>query len=80
MIKYFHELTEEEFKKLVDSKEYTYKRLANDYPQPVWCNYPDATSGAMGCWSLMGFMVTGEDYCKNCDEYKNKISPQKKKD
>lgn len=23
----------------------------------------------MGCWSLTGRMVTGEDYCKNCECY-----------
>lgn len=69
MIKYFHELTQEEYQKLVEQK-YTYDQLAKDYPQPVWCAYPNATEGIMGCWSLMGFMVTGEDCCKSCDCYK----------
>lgn len=67
MIKYFHELTEAEFKAIVESKQYTWKQLAKDYPQPEWCQYPDATSGVMGCWSLMSHMVTGKEYCKGCE-------------
>lgn len=70
MKKYFHELTEEEYKKIVDSKEYTYEKLAKDYPQPKWCSYPNATEGVMGCWSLVDFKVTGEAFCKECDLYK----------
>lgn len=68
MIKYFHELTKEEFSKLCKGKM-TYGELAEKYPQPIWCGYPDATEGVMGCWSLMSFMVTGQDSCKNCDCY-----------
>ncbi len=73
MIKYFHELTKEEFGKLVESK-ITYEQLAKDYPQPTWCEYPDATGGMLGCWSLMDFFVTGEDYCKDCDCYKKEVT------
>uniref|UniRef100_A0A6M3JIC9 Uncharacterized protein n=1 Tax=viral metagenome TaxID=1070528 RepID=A0A6M3JIC9_9ZZZZ len=68
MIKYFHELTKKEFNKLAKTKM-TYAQLAEDYPQPTWCGYPKATQGIMGCWSLTGFMVTGEDFCKDCDCY-----------
>jgi len=67
MIKYFHELTVEEYTDLVDSKKYTYEKLAKDYPQPEWCTYPDATEGLMGCWSLTSHMVTGKDFCKDCE-------------
>lgn len=66
MIKYFHELTEGEFKALPDM---TWAECAKDYPQPIWCSYPEAVQGVMGCWSLMCFMVTGRSYCKNCDCY-----------
>ncbi len=70
MIKYFHELTKKEFKKLCKGKPETWDEFARNYPQPIWCSYPEAVAGIMGCWSLVGFMVTGEDYCKNCDCYK----------
>ena len=65
MIKYFHELTKAEFKKLI-KQEMTWGECAKDYPQPIWCSYPEAIVGVMGCWSLVGFMVTGEGYCKKC--------------
>ena len=74
MVKYFHELIKDEFKDLVD-KKLTWAEVAKDYPQPIWCSYPDAVRGVMGCWSLMDFMVTGRNYCKNCDLYIKK--PQK---
>lgn len=73
MIKPFHELTKEEFKGIVDSKKYTWEKLAKDYPQPEWCQYPDATAGQMGCFSLMWHLVKDKNYCKNCEcskEYK----------
>lgn len=68
MIKYFHELTEDEYNELV-KKKITYGELARDYPQPKWCVYPGATNGVMGCWALVGFEVTDEDYCKDCEYY-----------
>lgn len=68
MEKYFHELTESEFNELFETKM-TWGECAKEYPQPEWCSYPEAVQGVMGCWSLMGFMVTGRSYCKNCDCY-----------
>lgn len=68
MIKLFPELTKEEYNELVTSKM-TYDKLAKEYPQPKWCGYPDALYGTMGCWSLLSFMVTSEDFCKDCDCY-----------
>ena len=38
--------------------------------QPNYCDYPDATSYPFGCWSLIFGLVTGEEYCKNCELYK----------
>lgn len=67
--KYFHELTKADYKKLVKEK-ITYAELAKRHPQPKWCNYPEATSGAMGCWSLMDFQVKDENYCKKCECYR----------
>ena len=68
MIKYFHELTQEEFKELLQ-KTRTWKQLAEDYPKPPWCGFENATGGLMGCWSLTSRLVTGEEHCAGCDEY-----------
>jgi hypothetical protein len=76
MIKYYHELTKDEVQGLID-KKYTYKQTEEDYPQPEWCSYPNATYGEIGCWSLLGYMVTSEDYCKDCDCYKKVRSERK---
>lgn len=67
-IKYFHELTEKEFKALVKKHPHmTNQEFAKLYPQPPWCDYPDATYGMMGCWSLCSFMVKDKKYCKGCE-------------
>ncbi len=69
MIKYFHELTEQEFRESIMG-EFTWSQLAEQYPQPTWCAYPDATEGVMGCWSLMEFGTVNEKYCSGCECYK----------
>ncbi len=81
MIKYFHELTKAEFNELLKTKT-SWEPCAKDYPQPIWCSYPDAVCGEMGCWSLMSFnkdgtnWVTGRKYCKGCDCYIKRLKPQ----
>ena len=37
--------------------------------QPKWCNYPDATTPALGCWSLLDGLVKDEHYCYFDDLY-----------
>ncbi len=69
MIKYFHELTQGEFDELVKT-HMTWGECAKKYPQPIWCSYPDAVEGEMGCWSLMDFRVTGRQYCYSCECFK----------
>ena len=72
MIKYFHELSKEEFSEIVKAKEgqdYTWEKCAKDYPQPEWCSYPNAVCAMMGCWSLVDHLVTWRSYCKKCDLY-----------
>ena len=68
MIKYFHELTDEEFKKVIDSK-ITVKELSEKYPQPPWCTYPNALNGLMGCWSLTHRKGISKEYCSGCDAF-----------
>ena len=45
--------------------------------QPKWCNYPNANQPIWGCWSLLDGLVKNEDYCKNCDCYKNNMNHKK---
>ncbi len=67
MIKYFHELTKEDYQAMIDKGGMTYADLARDYPGPKWCEYGEPTEGIMGCWSLMAHLVTGEWFCISCD-------------
>lgn len=78
---YWHELPQEEVKRLV-SKKVTIGYILKYYKQPNWCNCPEALSGAMGCWGLMDSSKNGlrlkisEDFCKSCDCF-NKINKKK---
>jgi hypothetical protein len=64
--KFFHELDDGEFEafKQADAK---WGDIAKLHPQPEWCEYPGALDGPMGCWSLVGRMVTGVEYCHGCE-------------
>jgi len=64
---YFHELTDAQWEKLKDS-DFRWNEAAERFKQPPWCSYPYAVD-PMGCWSLVGRKVTGEDFCKDCDLY-----------
>ena len=71
-IKYFHELSDEEFDKLLKGGGMTWGECAHKYPQPEWCNYPDAVCGVMGCWSLMRMgkpenNIRSIDNCEGCE-------------
>ena len=66
-MKYFHQLSETEYKQ---AQKLTVEQVLHQFKQPDWCNYPDALSGRMGCWSLVGGMVKAEDRCTGCDLYK----------
>jgi hypothetical protein len=73
MIKYFHELTEEEFDNLAETGM-NWENCAKSYPQPNWCSYPNAVCGEMGCWALMTFSIKEEHDCKNCNDFYNNYS------
>ena len=34
---------------------------------PSWCNYPDANIPLLGCWSLLSGKVKNNDFCVDCD-------------
>ena len=78
--KFWHELSEDEIKTLRKGKRrflfwrkrLTWGEVMIMHPQPLWCNYPEAVCGVMGCWSLIG--IGGEDRrirkiedCEGCD-------------
>ena len=67
MIKYFHELTQAEIDAIPEGT--TCAQVAKDYPQPTWCEYTNATHGAMGCWGLTYGRVhdQGKAYCAECE-------------
>lgn len=65
-MKYFHELTKEEYDTLIASG-ISVGEAMEKYKQPDWCEYPDALGGAMGCWSLVGGTIKNQGHCKNCD-------------
>lgn len=45
-----------------------------EFDQPKWCAYPDACLGSLGCWSLVGEYVNGEEYCVGCEYYCKGVS------
>lgn len=71
--RYFHELEQKEVDSLIADKK-TIGYIMETYRQPIWCRYPNALEGQMGCWSLMNLSKDGlrakisKDFCKGCDE------------
>ncbi|MFA5299346.1 MAG: hypothetical protein WC389_14245, partial [Lutibacter sp.] len=49
--RYFHELEQSEIDTLIADKK-TVGYIMENYKQPDWCNYSEALSMDMGCWSL----------------------------
>ena len=70
--RYFHELEQTEIDTLIADKK-TVGYIMENYKQPDWCNYPEALSMTMGCWSLCDLSKDGlrtkisKDFCKGCD-------------
>lgn len=65
----WHTLSSEEQERIVTGGGMTIKQFMQKYRQPRWCQYPEALSGEMGCWSLVSRRIHGEDDCKGCDMY-----------
>ena len=69
--RYFHELEQTEIDTLIADKK-TVGYIMEKYKKPHWCNYPEALSMTMGCWSLCDLSKDGlrtkisEDFCKGC--------------
>jgi len=71
ILPYFHEEVDKERFDEFKKEGKTWGQLKSEYQQPKWCQYPDALGGMMGCWSLVGCLITDEDCCKTCDCYKS---------
>lgn len=73
--KFWHELTDTEMLALLKAGGMTWGEAQKKYPQPPWCDYPEAVCGVMGCWSLMGIggknplghRIRKREDCKGCD-------------
>ena len=65
MIKYFHELRPEEWEWL-KAENTTWGEVIKDFPQPPWCEMPNAID-PLGCWSLIGFKIVSREYCNTCE-------------
>ena len=67
--KYFHELSDEEIKELLENKV-TWEYVMKNFKQPDWCGYTNALEGAMGCWSLIDYFgrrkEISREFCKDC--------------
>ena len=73
---YFHEAVPGGFDTLREQHpRWTIQTVIDTYASPEWCRYPDAVGGIMGCWSLIGGLVTGEDYCRSCDCHRDYKDP-----
>lgn len=68
-MKYWHELSKKE-RNAVFKRKITYNQLMLEYAQPVWCGYPKALEGEMGCWSLFPDpKLISRKFCCKCDCY-----------
>ncbi len=76
MIKYFHEISDVEWDALKKTGMF-WKQCAEEYAQPVWCNYPNAVD-PMGCWSLIYRGIKQKKDCGNC-ELRKRIKRKKRK-
>jgi hypothetical protein len=66
MIKYYHELTRDEFNQIInDNPDVTWGWMQENYPHPEWCKHPNAVM--VGCKSLMDFNVHGQADCSSCE-------------
>ncbi len=66
---FFHLMPDAEWQRRKKAGQ-TWGDIMLGYQQPTWCAYPKALNGVMGCWSLVGRMVTGEAYCEGCDYHR----------
>ena len=68
---FFHQLTQEQLETEVHGK-LTWGQVMEQFDQPTWCNYPEALSGDLGCWTLCDFpWKINKELCSTCPEFKH---------
>ena len=71
MIKYFHELTQNEYDDL-RCRSVRWSKIVELYPKPDWCKDENALKDDVckQCWMLVGLFVKSKDSCAYCKYYK----------
>ena len=71
--KYFHQLSDDEIKKLL-YKKVSIGYIKENYKQPDWCSMNSPMDGSFGCWTLMDLYNGRHDIsvetCQDCDCFK----------
>lgn len=62
----FHKISDERWEEL-KAQGITWGELGKLHPAPKWCEYPGATEGVMGCWSLTGRHIKSKRDCHGCE-------------
>jgi len=58
---------QKKLRQMAIKRRWTWRKFGKKYPQPKWCQYPDAvTSGMMGCWSLL-YGARDDLFKRKCD-------------
>lgn len=65
---YFHEISHADWNAM-KKRGVTWAEVRDEYDAPEWCGYGKQAVHPMGCWSLVGRMVTGIDYCRRCEAF-----------
>jgi hypothetical protein len=63
---YFHLMSDKEWDKRRAAK-FTWGDICKIYQRPEWCRYDGALEGMFGCASLVSRLVTGQEYCADCE-------------
>jgi len=74
-MKYWHEVTDEEYQELMKRK-LRWDDIPKHYKQPDWCALEGALLGGIGCWSLTSIdtrQSISREFCKDCDYYLSEV-------
>ncbi len=70
----WHQLPSEYRDSLFKTEGLTVGEVMQAYPQPEWCEYPEALCMEMGCWSLCWYPERiNRAFCARCDLYSGPI-------
>ncbi len=69
---FWHRFNEYDQEYIVKQSGLVVRKFIKKYRQPDWCNYYEALSDILGCWSLMGGLIHCESDCCDCDHNKER--------